>query len=130
LQIVKAREFYSFYKSEGMFNELSTSEELELLISGNVGAMVYFYSDKCAPCVSLRPKVLELVEQKFPKMTLAYVNSEKDPALPAKYGAFASPTLIIFFEGREYRRESKYISIPQLAETISRPYEMIFDESE
>ncbi len=113
-----------------MFNELKTSEELELLIRDNIGAMVYFYSDKCAPCVSLRPKVLELVDKKFPKMTLAYVNSEINPALPAKYGAFTSPTLIIFFDGREYRRASKYISIPQLAETITRPYEMIFDEAE
>ncbi|PLX07815.1 MAG: thioredoxin [Marinilabiliales bacterium] len=110
-----------------MYKELITSEELDDTINDNIGAMVYFYSDKCAPCVSLRPKVKELVDEKFPKMTLAYVNSEKYPELPAKYNAFSSPTLVIFFEGKEYKRESKYISIPQLAETISRPYDMIFE---
>lgn len=110
-----------------MFNELNSNEELDILINNNTASMVYFYSDKCAPCVSLRPKVLQMVEEKFPKISLAYVNSEKNPTLPAKYGAFTSPTLVIFFEGREYRRESKYISIPQLAESIARPYDMIFD---
>ncbi len=110
-----------------MFNKLSTNEELDNLINNNIAAMVYFYSDKCAPCVSLRPKVLQMVEEKFPKISLAYVNSEINPALPAKFGAFTSPTLIIFFDGKEYRRESKYISIPQLTESIARPYDMIFE---
>lgn len=110
-----------------MYNELTTSEELEKVIEENIGSMVYFYSDKCAPCVSLRPKVLELVEKKFSKMKIVFVNSEKNPMMPAKYNAFTSPTLIIFFEGKEYRRESKYISIPQLAEVIERPYNMVFN---
>jgi thioredoxin-like negative regulator of GroEL len=110
-----------------MYNELNTSEELDNTIKGNIAVAIYFYSDKCAPCVSLRPKVKELMDKKFPKIVLAYVNSEKNPALPAKYTAYSSPTLIIFFEAREYSRASKYISIPQLAETISRPYNMIFE---
>jgi len=110
-----------------MYNELFSSEQLQSAINNNIGTMIYFYSDKCAPCVSLRPKVKELVDEKFPKMVLAFVNSEKYPELPAKYSAYSSPTLIIFFEGKEYKRESKYISIPQLAESIARPYNMIFD---
>lgn len=110
-----------------MYNELNSSELLKKEIAESAGLIVYFYSDKCAPCVSLRPKVKELIDAKFPKLKLFYVNSEKNPSIPAEYSAFSSPTIIMFFDGREYRRESKYISIPQLAETISRPYEMIFN---
>lgn len=110
-----------------MYNKLISSEQLQSAINENIASMIYFYSDKCAPCVSLRPKVKEMVDEKFPKMLLTYVNSEKYPELAAAYNAFSSPTLVIFFEGKEYKRESKYISIPQLAETISRPYNMIFE---
>lgn len=110
-----------------MYNELNTSEELDKVIAENTAVIVYFYSDKCAPCVSLRPKVLDLVEKKFPKMKLVFVNSEKTPIMPAKYNAFSSPTLIVFFEGKEHRRESKYISISQLSDVIERPYNMIFE---
>ena len=60
-------------------------------------------------------------------MELVFVNSEKFPLLPAQYGIFANPTLVVFFEGKEYKRVSKYVSIPQLSEMIDRTYNMVFD---
>jgi len=108
-------------------NELNTIEKVEKLINEKPAVLVYFYNDNCAPCLSLRPKVIELVTDEFPKMELAFVNSGINPEIPARYQAFTNPTLILFFEGREYRRESKYISIPQLSETIGRPYGMVFE---
>jgi thiol-disulfide isomerase/thioredoxin len=108
-------------------NELQTIEQIEKHISEEPAAMVYFYNDNCAPCHSLRPKVIDLVKEDFPKMKLAFVNTLKYPELPAKFNVFANPTLITFFDGREYKRESKYISIPQLAASIERPYSLIFE---
>ncbi len=110
-----------------MENELETLEQLETLVQKETAGMLYFYNDHCAPCLSLRPKVIKMVEEYFPNIKLAFVNSEKHPELPAQYSVFSNPTLILFFDGREYRRESKYISIPQLAAEIERPYQMIFD---
>jgi len=68
-----------------------------------------------------------MVEEDFPEMRLAFINSENHPALPAKVNVFSNPTIILFFEGREFRRESKYISISQLTEEITRPYHLIFE---
>jgi thioredoxin 1 len=110
-----------------MQNELQNIEQLNHHISAHSASMLYFYNDHCAPCLSLRPKVIEMIEKDFPKMKLAFINSEKFPELPAQFQVFSNPTLITFFDGREYHRESKYISIPQLAEGIDRPYRMIFD---
>jgi thiol-disulfide isomerase/thioredoxin len=110
-----------------MKNELQSIEQLNEHITNGDATMLYFYSDKCAPCVSLRPKVIDMVEKEFPKIKLAFVNAEKNPELPARFNVFANPTLIIFFGGREYRRESKYISIPQLSSEIKRPYNLIFE---
>jgi len=110
-----------------MKNELQTPEQVEAHVKEGMATMLYFYNDHCAPCLSLRPKVIQLVEEKFPKINLAFVNAEKYPELPARYQVFSNPTLILFFDGREYRRESKYISIPQLAAEIERPYRMIFE---
>lgn len=110
-----------------MTNETTTIEEINELVAKEAAVIIYFYSDNCAPCISLRPKVQQLVAEDFPKVKLLLVNSEKYPALPASYGVFANPTIIIFFDGREYRRESKYISISQLSEDIERPYNMLFE---
>lgn len=108
-------------------NELNTIEQVETMVESTPAVMVYFYNDNCAPCLSLRPKVIELLDNNFGKMKLAFVNSGINPEIPARYHAFTNPTLILFFDGREYRRESKYISIPQLTETIDRPYGMMFE---
>ncbi len=108
-------------------NELNSIEQVEKTVKENPATLVYFYNDNCAPCLSLRPKVIELVTEEFPKMELIFVNSGINPEIPANYQAFTNPTLIVFFEGREFRRESKYISIPQLSESIGRPYGMIFE---
>ncbi len=110
-----------------MKEEISDYSQLDKIISDNTAVILYFYSDNCAPCVQLRPKVQELVEGDYPEIKLYLIDAESNPEIPAKYGVFSNPTIILFFDGKEYRRESKYISIPQLSETISRPYNMLFD---
>jgi len=101
-------------------------KEFQQLIENEQALLIYFYNDDCAPCLSLRPKVLELVKEKFPKLKMVLSNSHTQPEVSAYYSAFNNPTLILFFEGNEYKRESKYISIPQLEQTIERPYNMLF----
>jgi len=110
-----------------MENEFTTISQLEDHIGNEMASIIYFYNDHCAPCISLRPKVIKLVEEEFPEIKLAFVNSEKFPELPARFNVFSNPTIILFFDGKEYRRESKYISIPQLSAEIERPYQLIFD---
>ncbi len=110
-----------------MKNELETPEQIEAHIKEEMAGILYFYNDHCLSCLSLRPKVIKMVKDNFPNIKLAFVNSEKYPELPAQFNVFSNPTLILFFDGKEYRRESKYISISQLAAEIERPYRMIFE---
>jgi len=106
--------------------KLKTIEQTEELLKKETAVLLYFFSDSCAPCISLRPKVIELVNSSFPKMKLVFINSATNPMVPAHFSVFANPTLLIFFEGKEYNRLSKYVSISQLEEVIERPYSMIF----
>lgn len=67
-----------------------------------------------------------MVAGKFPKMELLSIDASSSPALTAEAGVYAAPTILVFFEGREYLRESKYVSVDQLEGKISRYYDMIF----
>ncbi len=107
--------------------EVKNIDEIVQLVENESAVLVYFYNNNCAPCISLRPKVEELISHRFPLMKLVFVNSEENQTIPASFNVFSNPTLIIFLEGKEYRRESKYISIPQLSDSIERPYNMIFE---
>ncbi|MDO9258107.1 MAG: thioredoxin family protein [Bacteroidales bacterium] len=101
-------------------------KDIESLVADNTAVLLYFYNDNCAPCKILRPKVQELVQDNFPRIEFRLINAEQHPALSAQHGVFASPTLIVFFEGKEYIRESKNISISELHDKIERIYNMIF----
>ena len=41
-------------------------KKFQQLIENEQALLLYFYNDDCAPCLSLRPKVLELVKKSFP----------------------------------------------------------------
>jgi thioredoxin-like negative regulator of GroEL len=104
------------------------TEKLIQQIKRDKGLVLYFYSDKCAPCISLRPKISQMLAEHFPAMKLVFVNSEEHPGTTGHFGVFANPTIIAFFEGKEFRRYSKYISINELGGDIERVYEMVFGE--
>lgn len=101
--------------------------ELQESIDKQSAILVYFQNDHCPPCMSLRPKVETLLETDFPKMKLQFIDSFKNPELTAHSGVFAHPTLLIFFDGKEYIRSSKYVSIPELKSKIQRPYTLLFE---
>jgi thiol-disulfide isomerase/thioredoxin len=111
-------------------NELQTAEQVAEKIKELPAVLLYFYSDKCAPCISLRPKVVELVCDVYPRLRIYFINSESNPEIAAAYHSFSNPTLILFFDGKEYRRMNKYVAIPQLSEEIRKPYFLLFEETD
>ena len=100
--------------------------DIEKLITDKTAVLLYFYNDNCAPCKILRPKVRELVQDNFPNIEFRLINAKQFPTTSARFGVFASPALLVFFEGKEYIRESKNISIGELHDKIERIYSMIF----
>lgn len=104
-----------------------TLPELQNLIQSNEAILVYFSTNHCAPCISLRPKVIGLLQTKFPKMKMEFMDAESSPEITGQFSVFASPTILLFFDGKETRRFSKYVSVAELKESIERYYTMIFE---
>lgn len=101
-------------------------DQLKELIKNYKAVLVYFFSNQCAPCLALRPRIIDLIEKDFPLCKIAFIDSEKSAEIASSYGVFASPAIISFFEGKEHHRFSKYIGIHELNNTLSRPYKLIF----
>ncbi|MBN2172903.1 MAG: thioredoxin family protein [Bacteroidales bacterium] len=105
---------------------INEQDQVLKLIKDEMGVLLYFFNDDCPPCISLRPKVETLVSEHFPKMKMVWVNSKTNPLLPAFYGVFANPTILVFFEGKEFKRFSKYVSVDELGNAIERYYSLAF----
>ena len=102
-------------------------EDIRDIIRKKPAVMIYFYSTTCSTCQALRPKVRSMVTGSFPLMEFVEVNSEDDPTLTAEMSIFAAPTIVVFFEGKEYIRESRYASVDLLSDKISKYYTMLFN---
>lgn len=100
--------------------------ELQNAIDSSQAILVYFYNESCAPCVALRPKVQEMMEVRFEKMDLLFINSAQLPELSANFNVYSSPTIIVCFDGKENFRVSKYVSIQELSQKIQRYYDLLF----
>ena len=107
-----------------MIRNLHSSFDLKGIIHTTENLLIYFFNDDCAPCLSLRPKVEVLIREKFPLMEMIYIDGKKFPDLTGEFRAFGFPVLLIFFEGKEFLRYSKYVSVTELEESIGRIYRL------
>jgi len=107
---------------EGIYN----MEALQARIDSDKGLLLYFSSESCSVCKVLKPKVAELLREKYPLMQSLYVDTEKSPVISGQFRVFTIPTILIYFEGKEQVRYSRNISMHQLEASIERPYQLIF----
>ncbi len=111
-----------------MFAEIKSFDEFLELKENEEAFLAYFSTDACTVCKVLKPKVAELINQKFPKIKLAYIPSDKLPEVAAQNQIFVAPTILIFFDGKEYIRKSRNIGLGELEKEIERRYSLIFSE--
>lgn len=87
---------------------------------------IYFSAPNCGVCEALKPKIGELMESSFPLLQAFQVDTKTHPEIASQLGLFTNPSLLVFFEGKEFLRKSRTISISQLHKDLYRPYSMIF----
>jgi thioredoxin-like negative regulator of GroEL len=111
-----------------MFVTIKSYEEFLNIVETEPALLAYFSTETCNVCKVLKPKVSELIEVKFPKIKPVYIQTDQLPEVAAQNRIFAVPTILIYFDGREYIRKSRNIGIAELQQEIERPYSMLFAE--
>ena len=77
----------------------------ELVIGAGVPVIVDVWSPTCVPCKKLAPVLVDVATSWRDKVRVVTVNSHAaEPALMARLGVRATPTLIIYDQGEEYGR--------------------------
>ncbi|MFP4024195.1 MAG: thioredoxin family protein [Thiohalospira sp.] len=108
-----------------MVADITNFDEFSTAIK-NKGCLFYFSHEKCNVCKVLKPKIHNLLSQNFPKIKMFYCNTELYPEIAAQNSVFTVPTIIIYFEGKEFFRKSRNIGIQELASDLERPYSILF----
>lgn len=108
-----------------MQTDIFTSAEFNSFISSNKAAAIYFSTPDCNVCKVLKPKLIEMLNQNFPLINFAYVNCGEAKELAAQQNIFSVPTILFFFEGKEFIRKARYVNLDELEDELSRIYSML-----
>lgn len=100
--------------------------DFEQMLEQKDALLAYFSTPECSVCHVLKPKVQEMVERKFVRMKMVFVDAHLSPELAAKYGVFTAPTILVFFAGKEFIRKSRLVDLSLLEQDIDRIYRRMF----
>lgn len=109
-----------------MYQHIENLEEFEQLVADRPAVLAYFSTTECNVCKVLKPKVMELVLSEFPEVNLVYIETNLQPQLAAQNRIFAVPTLLVYFDGKEYIRKSRNFGLDELRQELQRPYKLMF----
>ena len=74
------------------------------VLNSNNPVLVDFYADWCGPCKMMAPVVEELSGELQGKAKVGKINVDENQDLAMEYNVMSIPTLIIFKEGKEFKR--------------------------
>ena len=106
---------------------VSSLDSLQKMIDSEVACLLYFSSPSCNVCHALGPKIMETVDEKFPKIKTLHVDLSLTPEIGAQFQVLAAPTVILFLEGKEFIRKYRTMSVDGLMQEIQRPYTMLME---
>ncbi|WP_207652834.1 thioredoxin family protein [Anaeromicrobium sediminis] len=78
----------------------------------------------CSVCHDLLPKVEDMLLP-YPEIKSARIEMIKLPEASGKSSIFTAPTILLFVDGKEMIRESRFISVRQLEDKIHRYYSIL-----
>lgn len=108
-----------------MDTTLNDLNELNSKLQEEMALVVYFSSPSCNVCHVLRPKLMEALEKEYPSIGRYHADIALTPEVAAQFQVFSAPTIIVFFEGREFIRKGRSMSVDGLLQEIERPYKLM-----
>ena len=98
----------------------------ETILNSHESLCLYFKSPNCGVCEVVLPKVQKLFEKRFKKVNFQVIDIANEPNLATEFMVFTAPTILIFFDKKEYIKKSRTIFLDELEKEISRVYDLYY----
>ena len=83
-----------------------------------VPVLVDFHADWCGPCKTMAPAVDALAARVQGRALVAKVDTDRSPATAQRFDIRAIPTVIVFQDGREARRQAGAVPLGALEQML------------
>lgn len=105
-------------------------DELNAWTDREPAALLLFGGANCTVCEAIKPRLQQMVEKEFPKMSFGYTPCDGEGrGLCAAHGLFSIPVVWIYFEGKRFSTFVRVFSLDAVREAIERPYAMLYGEA-
>ena len=100
---------------------------LQIQNSINTGnpVLIYFSGENCSVCKILKPKIEEEISKNFPLFDLLEVQTDLHKEITSHFTVFSIPTMLVFFDKKEFFRRGRNMSVSMFMEEIKRPYNLM-----
>lgn len=105
--------------------QVKNLQQIQNSINTGEPVLIYFSGENCSVCKALKPKVEQEVAKNFPKFLLYEVKTHIHKELVSHFTVFSIPTILVFFDKKEFFRKGRNLSIPLFIEQIKRPYNLM-----
>ncbi len=107
--------------------QINSQNEINKYISTKDAVLIYFSGEACSVCKDLKPKIEKAILENFPKIETYEVKSDLYKEIASSFSVFSIPTIVIFFDSKEFKRYGRNISIYQFIDELKRPYNLFMD---
>ena len=85
------------------------------VLKAGTPVLVDYWAEWCGPCKMIAPILDDVAKSYAGKLTVAKLDIDANPGVPAKYGIRGIPTLILFKSGKPHAQKVGALSKSQLA---------------
>ncbi len=82
--------------------------------------LLYFTGKTCGVCKVLKPKLLEAVQENFPKVNLRVVDVEEEIEFTGQSMVFTLPVVILKADDKEMYRFARSFSVYEVLDKLKR----------
>lgn len=107
--------------------QVSTKNDIDEIINTGEPVLIYFSGENCSVCKVLKIKINEVIPLNFPKMKIYEVKTNLYKEIASNFSVFSIPTILVFFDSKEFFRKGRNLSISQFVNELKRPYTLFLD---
>ena len=105
--------------------QIQNLQQLQNSINTGVPVLVYFSGENCSVCKVLKPKIEEEIKKNFPLFETYEVKTDIHKEITSHFTVFSIPTMLVFFDKKEFFRKGRNMSVSMFIEELKRPYDLM-----
>ncbi|NQY21571.1 MAG: thioredoxin family protein [Campylobacteraceae bacterium] len=104
--------------------EVKNLDEVNNIINTGKPVLLYFSGENCSLCHALKPKIEKSFQDDLPKLEILEIKTDVHKELTSHFTVFSLPTILVYFDSKEFKRIGRNISVPIFTQEIKRIYDL------